>query len=331
MSFASRPAHSCLVIGLALSVATAVAVRPGVASADAATDKREARKLFKKGRDLMRAGRFAEACPLFEQSLERYDGVGTRGKLAECYDKNQQVASAWRLYREVERLAGELGQSERADAARKRARALESRLSRLLVLADENRSLAELQVRHNGRIVPSQQVGIEMLVDAGSHHLHVEAPGHESWQGTVTLAEGEAKTVAVPKLVRRIRENRPRTVPSAWKRNTGLAILGLGAAAGLTAGYFGGRSYLDARGLGAPCRAERFLCSDEEIAANDSARTNATRANWAMLVSAPLLATGVAVWLLGRRDLRASRRERAVTLAPVLTDSAASLLLSGRF
>ena len=80
-----------------------------------------AEQLFNQARDLVKANKWAEACPKFEASL-RYDPVlGTRLNLATCYEHIGKLAKAWGLYRESIDAAKKAGDTKRADYAQKQA------------------------------------------------------------------------------------------------------------------------------------------------------------------------------------------------------------------
>src|SRR5260221_8939712 len=97
-------------------------------------DKLTAEALFSDGRKLMTAGKFRQACPKFEASLKLDPGVGTMLNLGDCYEKNQQSASAWAQFREASAAARAAGSREREELARQRAAALEPKLSRLTII-----------------------------------------------------------------------------------------------------------------------------------------------------------------------------------------------------
>src|SRR5688572_5284659 len=103
------------------------------APAQDASGKAAAEALFENGVQLMKAGRFADACPKLETSQRVDPGVGTLLYLAECYERLGRTASAWATFREAESLARASNQADRARTAQARAQKLEPELSYLTV------------------------------------------------------------------------------------------------------------------------------------------------------------------------------------------------------
>src|SRR5450432_4672872 len=60
-------------------------------------------KLFDEGRDLAKAGNYAEACAKFEQSYALDNGVGTELNLADCKERLGHYYFAWTLFDEAAR------------------------------------------------------------------------------------------------------------------------------------------------------------------------------------------------------------------------------------
>src|SRR5690349_23522444 len=120
-----------------LAISIAISLIAPWAGAQSASDKATAEALFSDGRRLMSQGNYREACPKFEASLKLDPGVGAMLNLADCYEKNQQTASAWAEFREAGAAARAAGSKEREDLARRRAAALEPKLSRLTIVAGE--------------------------------------------------------------------------------------------------------------------------------------------------------------------------------------------------
>src|SRR5688500_15209686 len=84
-----------------LPLAVVVALSPSIARAQSSAAQAE--QLFKDGKSLMGAKQYAEACDAFAASQELDPQLTTLMNLADCREKNGQLATAWSLFLEVER------------------------------------------------------------------------------------------------------------------------------------------------------------------------------------------------------------------------------------
>src|SRR4051812_4594743 len=112
----------------------AVCFSAGTARAQAAADPAAAQALFDEAMALMKADKFAEACPKLEASLRLDPAMGTEFNLAGCLERQGQLAKAWAHFVNVADAARAAKQHEREKGARQRAQALEPRLPRLTVV-----------------------------------------------------------------------------------------------------------------------------------------------------------------------------------------------------
>jgi hypothetical protein len=167
--------------------------------AAAQTDSAAARALFAEGRDLMKAERYEDACPKFEESLRLDQGIGTQFNLAHCWEKVGRTASAWALFLDVAAAARAGNQPQRETAARERAAALEPKLTRLRI--EVPNPLPGMKVTRDDQDVGRPAWGTAMPLDPGDHVLVVTAPGKQQWSHDVKLP-GISKTfsVTVPEL-----------------------------------------------------------------------------------------------------------------------------------
>ena len=171
---------------------------PRLAFADppkAASDPAGAQTLFYEARQLMNAGKFAEACPKLEESLRLDDGLGTAFNLADCNEHIGKLATAWAGFLDVASGAKSVGQADREKLARKRAASLEPRLPKMIV--DVPSTLKDATVKRDGVVVGAAAWGTPIPVDAGPHQITVTAPGKQ-WDATSTAAEKQTVHVAVP-------------------------------------------------------------------------------------------------------------------------------------
>src|SRR5580698_2604369 len=105
-----------------------------------------AQGLYDAAAELIKAGKFAEACPKLEESQRLDPAMGTQFFLAGCYEKTGRPTSAWSLFLEVAGAAKAAGNTVRETTARARAAALEPRLPRLRIVVDDaTRALAGLE------------------------------------------------------------------------------------------------------------------------------------------------------------------------------------------
>jgi len=186
--------------GLLVFFAVGALFAPGAARAQSAAQKAAAQALFDEGVRLMEAGNYGAACAKLEASLSRVDGVGTRGKLAQCYEKTSRFASAWGMWREVAVLAARAGQEQRRAFAEKRAADLEKQLSYVTVAVASEAPVPGLTIERDGVVVLPGEYGTAVVADAGTVSITATAPGHESWTGSIELGVAARETVVVPRL-----------------------------------------------------------------------------------------------------------------------------------
>jgi serine/threonine-protein kinase len=163
-------------------------------------DPAAAQALFDQGRALMKAKNYAEACPKLAESQRLDPGIGTQFHLADCYEKQGKLASAWASFHEVASLAAASNQPDREKAAKARAARLEPRLPRLTIVVPAGSHAPGLQVMRDGVAVGEIQWGSALPVDPGKREVTVSAPGRKTFTDTVTVSEGMAATLKVPAL-----------------------------------------------------------------------------------------------------------------------------------
>jgi serine/threonine-protein kinase len=236
------------------------------ASAAHAEGDSPARALFKEGRALASEGKYAEACPKFEQSLALEVGVGTQFNLADCWEHIGRTASAQKLFLGAAASAKAAGQADREQVLRERAAALEPRISKLVI--DVSDSSPRLTVKCDELPLDQEQWGKALAVDAGKYEILAKAPGKKPWQKTVEVKPGtpvvsvevpvlealepepKPAAAAVPHVAEKTAPSSPATAPSEPPRDRGsrgpnyraLTLGGFGVVA-LTAGTIMGFKY----------------------------------------------------------------------------------------
>lgn len=160
-----------------------------------------AETLYRQARDLMAAGKYADACPKLKESYRIDPATGTLLNLAACHEAEGKFASAWLEYATAVVAARRDRRPDRVKYAEEHMQALEQKLSRLTVLVPEESDLPELELRLDGVVIGRAARGVPTPVDPGEHVVEASAPGRETWRVTVKVgAEADAQSVTVPAL-----------------------------------------------------------------------------------------------------------------------------------
>jgi tetratricopeptide (TPR) repeat protein len=170
------------------------------AHAQDASGKAAAEALFESGVQLMKSGRFNEACPKLETSQRIDPGVGTLLYLAECYEKLGRTASAWATFREAESLARAQNQADRARTAQTRAQKLEPELSYLTVNVPPESRVEGLVIRRGTVNVLPDLYGVAAPVDPGTIEIEAGAAGYRRFTTQVKIGPRAKEVVTLPKL-----------------------------------------------------------------------------------------------------------------------------------
>ena len=316
MTFASEPLRR---VGY-LAWLWLLAATPAIA--DRAEDE------FKRGRELMKAERYAEACALFESSDALDPQDGTRFNLAQCREKLGKFASALRLYRQ---LAREDKNPTRREAARKLASELEGRVPSIHVQVAD--APAGTSVALDGAACGVCLAG-PVPVDLGRIRVVVRAPERDPVEEVVNVSEpGKTYPVAIQlpaarSIVVPIERQAPPPSTSSSRKTWGIITLALGGAGLATGGVFG---YLS-RDRWAEARA---ICGGDVICdtTDDAMRAQAIgdEAREHALVSTIGFAAGGAFALLGIVLVATSPSERAVTMSASATGDTATVIVGGTF
>jgi len=190
-------------LGAALALALlAATLSPSTARAQTQTspqDRVAAEALFEDARKLVADGKYAEACPKFADSQRLDPSPATLLNLANCYEKLGRSATAWATFKEAAGAANAAGRADYTAAAERHAAALEPHLARLMV--NVAHPVDGMQVTRDGEVVSRPEWGVAIPIDPGSHQVAVSAPGYESWETSIAVAQdGAQATVDVPAL-----------------------------------------------------------------------------------------------------------------------------------
>jgi hypothetical protein len=292
------------------------------------------RALFNEGVALFNKGDFESACPKLEASLKQFPGIGTRGKLAECYEKLGRVASAYQAYREVAQLATRSGDPAREQIASERAKALEPKLSYVTVVLPPANDVPGIAITRNGRTVERTKLGSAEIVDAGDIAVEASAPGKKTWNGHVAVMQGLSVKIEIPRLAGEgeaptstsTSTSTPDAEPAAWQKPVGLVLVGVGVVGLGAAGLFGlsARSTYDEAFDGGGCDRASKTCDAPGQSAVDDAHAKATLSTVLFGVGGALVLGGAVVFLTA-----SSSKARAVQVMPTTYAAGGGLVVGG--
>ena len=307
-----------------------------------AQDTTRADETFHAGRELMKDGKLAEACPKFEESQRADPASGTLLALAYCQELSGLLASSHANYLAAADLAAKEGQADRQKAAGERAEALSKRFSTLTILvrADLSRQ-AGLKVARDGIELDRTAYNVRIPLNGGTHAIEVTAPGKQRWAGVITLqTEADHKTLELPELEpeasgfiettgprRAAPAYAPAPVESASVRHLRQASLGLGIASAVGVGLgvtFGlaAKSRNDASNRDGHCDATG--CDAFGAERRESALDAARVSTWSFIAAGALGAGALVLYFKAENTA-------STQLATSLVDGSPHVSLSGAF
>jgi tetratricopeptide (TPR) repeat protein len=325
-----RPFFSMVLFGCVARAA------PARAQAPAASDVARAETLFQEGRQLMRDGRFAEACRKLEESEQLDPAPGTRLNLADCWERAGRTASAQREFLRVAESAEAAGEKERASIARERANQLVPKLTKLVLLVPRSARVPGLALFQDSTPVPETEWEVPRPIDPGSTVVEARAPGYFSYKVELRIASDAAThRVTLPRLVatgpRKDAPDAPTsTTRGEWLQGSGLAFAGLGLAGLAVGAVFGVRAvslYDESRDQG--CN-ERDQCPAGALATRDSAVRHGNVATASFVIGGALLAGGAGLYVWGARE-RARERSRLTASFRPLASGGGLVAIDSRF
>lgn len=307
--------RACIVVVL-LGLAASVQAQPANrAAADAA---------FKQGRDLFKAGKFAEACAQFARSQQLDPAHGTLFNFAQCSERTGRLATAAAAYRE---LVAHDANAQRKATAEKRLQQLAPRVPKLVAkLMAQPDGLALELVGDEGTRPIGANVPVE--VDLGDYNVVARAPGYATFTRHVKIDQ-EAQTITLGIALKPLTSAPVAAAPSkpARSRRTliGIGAVATGGAALIAGGIFGAlarSTWSDARDVcgGTTCTTPAELERANEL--GDRARTRATLSTAFIAGGAALAAVGAYLWITAPAGTR---------IAPTVGEGGAGVAISGAF
>lgn len=158
------------------------------AARGAGADPSPADVTFARGRELMKAKKYEEACAAFQQSQQLDPQFGTLYNLAQCEEQIGKLASAWTAFRQ---LALSDTNAQRKAAAAAEAKALEARVPKLVVTVPKPRDGMVVKLDDEAVVV-----GLAAPIDLGSHEVTAVAAGGASFDKSFDVSK-EATTTTI--------------------------------------------------------------------------------------------------------------------------------------
>jgi hypothetical protein len=178
----------------------------------------QAEVLFRQGRELLVAGKVAEACNAFEESQKLEAAVTTLLNLAGCRETLGQFATAWGLFLDAARQTrspNDATTQRLHDVAQSRAQKLEPRVSKLTINVPMPNQFDGLEILRGSERVSPGLWNRSLPVDGGTYTITARAPGANQWSTKVTVApEHDTKTIDIPDLRNLPKDLEPPPLPA---------------------------------------------------------------------------------------------------------------------
>lgn len=314
--------RSSFVIALACAIIVCAARRD--APAQPTADDAAAEALFDEGVARRNAGDLAKACEKFRRSYKLSPARGTLLNIAECFETEGKLASAWAAYSTLADEAEAAGDRDRLTIARGKRAELEPRLAYVtIVIAAAPDGVV---VHRDDSKLPA---GEPTPIDAGAHTITVSAPGHRAWATELDVADGTRQQLDVPALEPLPPEPEPPLAAAparATKRHPraigGMVAVGAGAL-GITVGLgFGVAAMRAESDADAGCD-DDLMCTRRGFDRLNDARAHANRSTFFVGAGAVLVGLGAVLWLTAPAGAE-------VTVTPVGGPGAMGVMVGGR-
>ena len=316
-----------------------------LAFARVATAEPTADSEFKRGRELLKAGKFAEACDAFTDSDKLDPQLGTEFNIAQCDEKIGKLVAALRIYRD---LAARDTNADRRKASADDAAALAAHTAKLHIqLQVAGAPPPDLAIQLDGSDVTTAAAN-EIEVDPGMRTITTAASGFTPTRVEVEVpAEGVVVPVVIviqrlntveapapppvaPPAVAETRTSPHRRLyPAPWvisnaRRTYTIAAVAGGAALvgiGLVAGAEASSKFGDAQQqCPSPCSAAQAATANATV---DDARKYGFASTVLVSAGGAALAIGAALWL--------TRPHEAAHVAVSVDAHQAGFAIAGRF
>lgn len=309
-----RHALACTALSILLLVpgrTFAQAANTETSAGDVAT----ARELFREAAALAQEGKWDLALDRYERSMALRPSPLTRYSIAVAQSHTGRLIEASENIRTFFHEATADLQPY-VQPAEDLLRSLEPRIARLTIRIPGDPRGARVLL--DGRELPAAAVGVERLVNPGTHKIEATVPEHATFFQQLDLGEGASKIVLVA-LSRDTTAPTPDAIaqqPSDGAKTAGKVLLAVGGATFVAGGVLGVLGW---------SKAKDSPTSDGDKA--ESAKTFALVGDVSMGVG--VLAAGIGTYLLVTAP--STRSPTAITISPWTTTSSAGVGLSGGF
>lgn len=187
---------SSMTVAKRLSIAVVLA---GAFLVPSLAHAQDADTLFKEGRALLDAKKYDEACPRLAESQRMDPGAGTLLALSLCHEGQGKTATAHDELKQAAALGRKNGRNDLANAADKRAAAMEPKLSKLVVRLPKGER-GRYDVTLDGTRLNGDRLDTPFAVDPGEHKIEASATGKLSKSYVVRLNAAGVIEVVIEKL-----------------------------------------------------------------------------------------------------------------------------------
>jgi tetratricopeptide (TPR) repeat protein len=287
-----------------------VVVAARLAAADPNPERADAE--FERGRQLLAAHRYDDACAAFSDSLRDDFQYGTLYNLATCEESRGHLASALRAFRRIE---AEDRNAERRTQAKAASARLAKRVARLVITVPAQPG--SVIVTLDGKDVTQIAAGTPLEAGQAKATIEIDAPPSEQ-QPAAAPPPPLALRPAPPAQPKRQRAWVIGAAASAGAGLVGLAVSGVYAVSAI-------RLYNEAFAKGYCASSPTGeACTQQGLQVVADARSHAGIATGSVIAGAALLAGGAVGYLL-------APRERGVEILPSVDAHAAGVSIGGRF
>jgi len=312
-----------LVIALVAVASTAHAQTPS-------PNQTAADEAFKQGRDLYKAGKYAEACGQFDKSQKLDPANGTLFNLSQCSEKVGKLATAAAGYREL--VEKDTNEQRKASAA-ERLREITPKIPKLIVKVDKPPPgiVVEIDSKTGPRGIAANT---PIEVDFGDYNVVARARGYNEFMSRVKINQ-ESKTTTVEatleagasntETVGVVERHKEPDKPGNARKLIGIGAMATGGAAlvgGIVLGSLARSKWNDAKDV---CGGTACMTQADVDRANRLGEQAHSKATWStVFVIAGAAIGGAGAYLLFTAPA-------GTTITPTATDSSAGVTLGGHF